>query len=108
MKLTEKQKKDIWRKYATDYAGSEKTGFDWWIEQIEQLGEEKEWVQICPRCENNEFKIPEYICTKCKWQDPSCIPKPERIEEIYQSSPGMKDYDIRNAINQIIRKLNNL
>ena len=29
-------------------------------------------IDTCPRCGGHEFKIPEYICDKCKWQDPSC------------------------------------
>lgn len=33
--------------------------------------EKEEWIQECPRCGGREWSIPEYICDKCHWQDPT-------------------------------------
>lgn len=32
--------------------------------------EKYKFIEKCPRCGNNEFSVPEYICDKCHWQDP--------------------------------------
>lgn len=33
--------------------------------------EEHKWIKECPRCGGRSWSIPEYICDKCHWQDPT-------------------------------------
>jgi len=48
---------------------------------------EEKWIQECPRCGGREWTIPEYICDKCKWQDPNCKSSPT------QNSIGEDDWE---------------
>ena len=36
------------------------------------MKQEKKLIQECPMCGGRSWTIPEYICDKCKWQDPTC------------------------------------
>jgi hypothetical protein len=44
------------------------------------MTEKRQLAQQCPECGNQEFRVPEYICTKCKWQDPICRPSTQPEE----------------------------
>ncbi len=44
---------------------------------------DERWVEKCPRCGGQEFTIPEFICDKCHWQDPTVVgSKDERLREM--------------------------
>ncbi len=52
--------------------------------------EDGTWIEKCPRCGGQEWSIPEWICDKCHWQDPTVANRKDGTWDISQCCKAEK------------------